>query len=204
MCFIYMRFIFFLIHSLYLLKRFFFKKINLFRKWKYYFFGFKIGKNTLLPKIQFIYHRKFLKKDLKMVAIGNSCSLGDNIKINYAGYTEEIYPIAIGNNVFIGDFCEFNISKKIAIGDNSLIASGCKFIDHDHGIVKGQLMKFQNENIQAIAIGNDVWLGCNVVVLKGVTILDGAIVAAGAVVTKSIPSNEIWGGIPAHKIGERK
>ena len=55
-----------------------------------------------------------------------------------------------------------------------------------------------------IILGDDVWLGVNVVVLKGVTIGRGAVVGAGAVVTKSIPSFEIWAGIPARRIGERQ
>jgi acetyltransferase-like isoleucine patch superfamily enzyme len=50
----------------------------------------------------------------------------------------------------------------------------------------------------------DVWLGCHVVVLMGVKIGRGAVVAAGAIVNKNIPSYEIWGGVPAKKIGERK
>lgn len=55
-----------------------------------------------------------------------------------------------------------------------------------------------------ICIGNDVWIGASVIVLKGVSIADGAIVAAGSVVTKSIGTNEIWGGVPAKQISERK
>ena len=55
-----------------------------------------------------------------------------------------------------------------------------------------------------IIIGRDVWIGCNVVVLKGSNIGNGAIVAAGSVVTKSISENEVWAGVPARKIGERK
>jgi len=54
-----------------------------------------------------------------------------------------------------------------------------------------------------ITIGSDVWLGCHVVVLKGVCIGDGAVVGAGAVVTKSVPEGEIWAGVPAVKIGTR-
>jgi acetyltransferase-like isoleucine patch superfamily enzyme len=51
-----------------------------------------------------------------------------------------------------------------------------------------------------IVIGSNVWIGCNVVVLKGVGIGNSAVVAAGAVVTKSIPPYEIWGGVPAKKL----
>jgi acetyltransferase-like isoleucine patch superfamily enzyme len=64
-------------------------------------------------------------------------------------------------------------------------------------------MRTQPSTQQAIKLGSDVWLGCNVVVLKGVEIGDGAIIAAGAVVTKSILPNEIWAGVPARKIGQR-
>jgi maltose O-acetyltransferase len=52
-------------------------------------------------------------------------------------------------------------------------------------------------------IGDGVWIGANAIVLRGVKIGDGAVVAAGAVVTRDIPAYEIWGGIPARRIGER-
>lgn len=111
--------------------------------------------------------------------------------------------IRIGNRVFIGNGCEFNIKQSIVVGDDCLIASGCRFIDHDHGMEPG-LMCIQACPTEPIVISNNVWLGFNVQVLKGVCINEGAVVAAGAVVTKSIPSNEIWGGVPAKKIGIRQ
>jgi acetyltransferase-like isoleucine patch superfamily enzyme len=54
-----------------------------------------------------------------------------------------------------------------------------------------------------IVLEQDVWLGANAVVLKGVKIARGAIIAAGAVVTTDVPQFEIWGGVPARKLGER-
>jgi len=68
----------------------------------------------------------------------------------------------------------------------------------------GILVKNQIAPKSAIYIEEDVWFGCNVVVLKGVYIGKGAVIAAGAVVNKSIPPYEIWGGVPAKKIGVRK
>lgn len=53
-------------------------------------------------------------------------------------------------------------------------------------------------------IEDEVWIGANVVVLRGVRIGKGAVIAAGAVVTRDVPSMEIWGGLPARRIGERK
>ena len=54
-----------------------------------------------------------------------------------------------------------------------------------------------------IVLEEDVWLGANVIVLKGARIARGAIIAAGAVVTSDVPTFEIWGGVPAQKIGQR-
>ena len=54
-----------------------------------------------------------------------------------------------------------------------------------------------------IVLEEDVWLGTNVIVLKGARIARGAIIAAGAVVTSDVATFEIWGGVPARKIGER-
>ena len=65
-------------------------------------------------------------------------------------------------------------------------------------------MNVQPNTTLPIVLENNVWLGVNAVVLKGVTIGSGAIVGAGAVVTKSVPAGEIWAGIPARKIGERR
>ena len=137
------------------------------------------------------------------VKLGTSCRLEEGIFFKFDGIWKPGPSIIIGNAVFIGQNVEFNIRLKISVGNDCLIASGCKFIDHDHGVKQGELMRKQHGPEQAIEIGNNVWLGFNVIVLKGVTIGDGAIVAAGAVVTKSILPNEIWAGLPAKKIGER-
>ena len=90
------------------------------------------------------------------------------------------------------------------IGNNCLIASGARFADHDYGLSLESLMRNQSCHSASILLGNNVWIGANVVVLKGVKIESGSVVVAGAVVTKSIPSNEIWRGVPAKKNGERK
>lgn len=56
---------------------------------------------------------------------------------------------------------------------------------------------------KTVVIGNDVWIGSNAIVLQGVTIGDGAVVAAGAVVTKDVPSYTVVGGVPAKVIKKR-
>lgn len=156
----------------------------------------KIGKGTYFHKMHTTWPNQ--------VTIGENCAFEHNVYFKYDGVWNANSCIQIGNNVFIGTGCEFNINTGITIGNDALIASGSRFIDHNHGTELSSLMRTQPSTDAAITIGNNVWIGVNAVVLKGVTIGDGAIVAAGAVVTKSIAPNEIWAGVPAKKIGDRK
>ena len=64
-------------------------------------------------------------------------------------------------------------------------------------------MTFQSRTEADIVIGNDVWIGANSVITAGVRINDGAVVAAGSVVTKEVPENAIVGGVPARVIKYR-
>lgn len=169
------------------------------RKLSYRIQGMQIGSSVLLSKIYTTWPNQ--------VFIGNGCKIEHGIYFKFSGVWKEGKAIQIGNGTFIGNGCEFNIHQGIQIGNDCLIASGCKFIDHNHGIKAGEPIRFQKVHQQKedeIRIGNDVWLGYNVLVLRGIHISDGAVVAAGSVVTKSIASNEIWAGVPAKKIGERK
>ncbi|WP_417886307.1 acyltransferase [Zunongwangia sp.] len=158
--------------------------------------GLKVGNNTRLGKPSFTWPHQ--------VSIGNNCLLEKNIFFRYDGVWSKGPSIIIKDNVYIGSNAEFNISDRIVIGENSLIASGCKFVDHDHGYKSLAIpIRIQPPEVKNIVIKNNVWLGFNVIILKGVTIGEGAIVAAGSVVTKSIPDREIWGGIPAKNIRNR-
>lgn len=171
------------------------KVVSGFRKLWYGMMGMRVGNQTLLPKLITTWPHQ--------VAIGDHCQLEKNITFKYDGIWQQGPSIRIKNNVFIGAGCEFNINTGIDIGNDANIASGCKFIDHDHGTVLGTRIGAQPSVRATIVIGEDVWLGANVIVLKGVTIGSGAIVAAGAVVNKSIAENQIWGGIPAKFIKMR-
>ncbi len=157
--------------------------------------GMKIGKQTRISKMNVLWPHK--------ISIGDFCSLETNVVFTFNGPWMKGISIQIKDNIFIGRGCEFNINCGIIINSYSNISSGCKFIDHDHGIKLDELIGPQPAVKKEIIIEEDVWLGVNVVVLKGVIIGRGAVVGAGAVITKSIPPNEIWGGVPAKKIGIR-
>ena len=88
----------------------------------------------------------------------------------------------------------------IKLGDNVTIASGARFITHDNSISK-VLPEYSNI-FGRIIIGNNCFIGAYSTILCGVTVGDNAIVGAGSLVVKSIPPGEIWGGVPAKKIGD--
>ena len=157
--------------------------------------GMKIGRKTRMPKIFVTWPHQ--------VSIGQNCRLEHHLYFHFDGVYQPGPSIKIGDDTFIGSDCEFNIRRSVLIGNNCLIASGCKFIDHDHNISGTGAFPQTDGLEEEIILQNHVWLGANVSVLKGVTIGEGAVVAAGAVVTKSIPANEIWAGIPAKKVGQR-
>ncbi|MBX7209084.1 MAG: acyltransferase [Verrucomicrobiaceae bacterium] len=137
------------------------------------------------------------------VRIGSNCVIEPDVIFKVDSRWSLEKRIVVGNDVFIGTGAELNINRGIKIGDRCLIASGCKFVDHDHGFERPGPIVSQTGDAGSIEIGDDVWLGVNVVVLREVAIGNGSVVGAGAVVTRSIPSGEIWAGVPARKIGER-
>jgi acetyltransferase-like isoleucine patch superfamily enzyme len=159
------------------------------------FCGMKIGNGTRIGKIS--------ATSIDQISIGQFCTLEDDSNFRIFAEKNSSPSVVFENNVFIGRGCNFNIGKSIFIGSDCMIAAGCSFIDNDHGTTLGELIRKQLGEREEIYIGRDVWLGANVIVLKGVTIGAGAIVAAGGVVNKSIPPNEIWGGVPAKKISQR-
>lgn len=89
-------------------------------------------------------------------------------------------PIRIGNNVDIGNGTILYASKNggITIGDDTRIAAQSYIIDMDHGMKKGSKMSGQENTVEPIFIGNDVWIAANCTILKGSTIGDGAVIGA--------------------------
>ena len=109
-------------------------------------------------------------------------------------YTDFGKNITIGRHVFINACCHFQDHGGVTIGDGCLIGHNVVFatLDHDFKPEKRAAM-----HSAPIVLGKNVWVGSNSTILKGVTIGDGAIIAAGSVVTKDVAPRTIAGGIPA-------
>jgi acetyltransferase-like isoleucine patch superfamily enzyme len=159
--------------------------------------GLRTGAGTLLPAIHVTWPHQ--------VAFGARCVVEPGSAFKFDGIYRPGPAMRFGDGVFIGRGCEFNIRRGLVVGANGLIASGCRFIDHDHGFADRTVpMNRQADGAELpIEIGEDVWIGANAVVLKGVTIGRGAIIAAGSVLTRSVGAHEIWGGVPARKLRDR-
>jgi acetyltransferase-like isoleucine patch superfamily enzyme len=108
--------------------------------------------------------------------------------------------LEVGHNSYMNDSL-IQCANKIVIGDNCAIAGGVIIQDTDfHPTIDENSV--QREYTKPIHIGNHVWICSNAIILKGITIGDGAIVAAGAVVTKDVPANCLVGGNPAKILKE--
>ncbi|MBR1461163.1 sugar O-acetyltransferase [bacterium] len=112
-------------------------------------------------------------------------------------YTDCGKNINIGKNVFINACCKFQDQGGITIGDDVLIGHNVTLATLNHD----QRPEFrQNIYPKSIKIGNKVWIGSNATILAGVTVGDGAIIGANALVTRDVPKNCIAVGIPAKVI----
>ena len=110
--------------------------------------------------------------------------------------------ITVGTDFYLNSGC--HLLGDIEIGDRVMIGPKTVIWGRDHGMALGTPMKHQAHIKAPIRIGNDVWIGANVTILKGVTITDGAVVGAASVVTKDVPSNAIVVGNPAKVVGYRQ
>lgn len=112
------------------------------------------------------------------------------------------YPpgVEIGEGTIIGDHCFLDGRAPLKIGDHVDIASQVLIYNSEHDIHTEDLRPIE----EPVIIGDYVFIGARAVILPGVKIGKGAVVAAGAVVTDDVPPRKVVGGVPAREIGERK
>lgn len=162
----------------------------------------------ILDGIPRAYNKLLLMPSLRrsFAACGKNVTLGRRSEIAGAG------NIYMGHDVYLGPGTTLLTTRaKIHIGD--YVMSGPKLTvitgDHRTDILDRPMMELTDEdklpdNDQDVVIGNDVWMGSGVTILKGVHVSDHSVIAAGAVVTKDVePEYSIWGGVPARMISMR-
>ena len=194
------RFLFLALHQMHVLgNRCFFSIITLI---KFIGYGINVGTGLVSYGIPYVYiSRKGRCKIGKNFLV--SSSLLSSISGNKTKTRIEVRSgayLLIGDNVGLSGVTVFCF-ENITIGNNTKIGFGSHIYDTDFHSLDPQIRNSYKDQLFAkkrpVHIGKNVFIGTQSIVLKGVTIGDNSIIAAGSVVTKNIPSNEIWGGNPA-------
>jgi len=110
----------------------------------------------------------------------------------------------VGNNVYIGNNCHLSIND-LKIDDYTMLASQVSVVGGDHrfNVVGTPIRDTGRAERRGVTIGKDCWLGHGVIILDGVEIGEGSIIAAGAIVTAPVEPYSIYAGLPAKKIRNR-
>ena len=140
------------------------------------------------------------------IVIGNNVRISGKPTISFNTKIYESPKLLIADNTFIGHDTRFAVAQSVRIGKNCYIAGGVTISDNDgHPADAHQRRKNlppSKECVKAVEIADDVWIGREAVILKGVKIGERAIIGTRAVVTKDVPPDTIVGGNPAKVIGQ--
>jgi acetyltransferase-like isoleucine patch superfamily enzyme len=152
---------------------------------------------------------------------GSRISIGKQLRVvsNPSRYSLNVYPqsklrtmtpsakIIIGDNVSFNSISITARSQTISIGNGALIGGNCQIMDSDFHPAwppEGRCYYPGTEHDKSVIIGTDVFIGINVLILKGVTIGNNSVIAAGSVVVSSIPQDCLAAGVPAKVIKRYK
>ncbi len=163
----------------------------------------KTYKYYLIKKLAFYYFFCWGKLRSKLYTL-LMARTGNNIFIFSPFHCSSPEGIQIGHDVNMSQNCSIGGEGGVKIGNFVMIGANTLILSSNHGFAKANIpMVRQKPQAAPITIADDVWIGANVVVLPGVTIGQGAIVGAGSIVTKDIPSYAMVAGNPAKLIRKR-
>lgn len=134
------------------------------------------------------------------IVLGDGVHLSRGVTIIAQGGVVEL-----GEKVFIGEWSTITAKQRVVLGERALVAERVTIRDQDHDThgPPGVPIAEAGFHVSPVLIGDDVWLAAGSVVLRGVQIGDGAVVAANAVVVDDVPAGTMVGGVPARTIGVR-
>jgi len=154
----------------------------------------KVGKNLRLPNGIPLVTGSNLK-----IFLGDNVTLGRTTLTTNTVFKDPV--LRIGNNVSIGAGTRISIAQEVTIGDNTMIAGSSIIIDNDgHPANPNDRLlhkRLDKDEIKPVKIGNNVWIGNNCAILKGVTIGNGSIISTHSVVARDAQENCIYSGFPA-------
>ena len=162
---------------------------------------YRIGKNSVVSPANLDFTGN------GRIHLGNDGRLGARFSTRLPGAR-----ISVGDRCFISSGVVVVAARSVEIGNDVLIADGCYISDNDGHSLDWEVRRHDVTNrhqgvkdwdgvgVAPVIIGNDVWIAPRCIVLKGVTIGDGAVVAIGSVVTKDVPPRVLVAGNPARVV----
>lgn len=154
--------------------------------------GVKVGPGTYVsPRATIREHRR--------IEIGSLCSVGRLTELHPQGGF-----IRVGNNCSVNNLAVVYGAGGVTVGDDCRIANGAVIIAFNHKFADpDRPIRAQGVKALGIRIESDVWIGARALVLDGVTIGEGSVIGAGAVVTRDIPKRSVAVGNPARVVSVR-
>lgn len=131
--------------------------------------------------------------------VAKRASIGMDVRIAIVGNKESPAFLKIGVNSSIGDRTIINVRRSVTIGQRTQVSWNCQIMDTDFHTIYDE-NGLAAPDVLPVEIGSDVLIGTNAIILKGVRIGSGAVVAAGSVVTRDVPENCVVAGNPARVI----
>ena len=151
--------------------------------------------------------RPQIEGDVPQIIGNGRISIGDDFRVGtrntwVVGFkVSEDAQLVIGNRVSINYQTMLSVAKRIEIGDHTMIAGNVQIYDNiSHPLSPERRLRYESftlDESSPVTIGRNVWIGNGALVMRGVTIGDNSVVAAGSVVTKDVPPNTLVGGNPA-------
>jgi acetyltransferase-like isoleucine patch superfamily enzyme len=130
-------------------------------------------------------------------ALAARCKSKGSVRLRMPVVIYSPEQLELGDRVDIGEFTHIRANGGVRIGDRVLIAAHVTITSREHPV---ELPRWSVTKDAPIVIEDDVWIGAGAIVLPGVTIGRGSVVAAGAVVTADVPPFTVVGGVPARTI----
>ncbi|HEY4010162.1 MAG TPA: acyltransferase [Acidobacteriaceae bacterium] len=139
-----------------------------------------------------------------VIVAGNNVRIDGKCSFKFAASYSPTPTLSIGDDTGIGHDCSFTVGKSVTIGRYCRISQGVVMMDAPghpaNPIPRQQGRRAPDEDVRPIVIGDNVWIGRGAMILPGVTIGEGSVVAAGSVVMSSVSPNALIAGNPARQV----
>jgi acetyltransferase-like isoleucine patch superfamily enzyme len=143
---------------------------------------------------------------LSGITFGNNVSILRNTIIECTGVIRNLGEgLTVGNNVGIAQNCFIQVRGKVIIGNDVMFGPGVSIFSEDHGFSDINIPMIEQPEIRrGVIIEDNVWIGTRAVILDGVTVGHGSIIAAGCIVKSSVPPFSVVAGVPGKVIKSRE